>query len=91
MLRQKHQPQVLGILLDPAPSKKRVQKNKNKTNQSELGPLRHRQVLRDKMFLRWGLSPSVLASFLGLTRPLPRAADWRGGGASASEILQGAI
>jgi hypothetical protein len=48
-------------------------------------------VLRDKMCLRWGLSPSVLASFLGLTRPLPRAADWRGGGASASEILQGAI
>jgi hypothetical protein len=31
MLRQKHQPWVLGILLDPAPPKKRVQKTKTNT------------------------------------------------------------
>lgn len=46
---------------------------------SELGLLRTGRCFVTRMFLRWGLSPSVLASFLGLTRPLPRAADWRGG------------
>ena len=39
-----------------------------------------------------GASPSVLASFLGLMQPLPGAARLGGGGgASASEIQQGAI
>lgn len=55
--------------------KKWVQKEKK----SELGLFSMGRCFVTRMFLRWGLSPSILASFLGLSRPLPRAADWRGG------------
>lgn len=55
---------VLGILLDPVPSEKKwVQKK------SELGLFGMGRCFVTRMFLRWGLSPSILASFLGLTRP----------------------
>lgn len=65
------QTQVLGILLDPAPSKKWVQKNKTKNNQSELGPLRHGQVLRDKDVSQVGAEPLCLGLISGAHRAPP--------------------
>lgn len=56
----------MGILLDPVPSEKKVGSKKKK---SELGLFGMGRCFVTRMFLRWGLSPSILASFLGLTRP----------------------
>lgn len=64
---------------------------RKKKKKSELGLFGMGRCFVTRMFLRWGLSPSILASFLGLTRPSLGQQTGGGDGASASEIQQEAI